>query len=178
LQNHAIATGDKLEPIRAERKSKAMPSFLSKLFTGGNDREIKKIYPVVEEVNDLEDEIKGLSDDALRAKTDEFRGRLQDGDEILDDLLPEAYAVAREAVRRRLGQRAFDAQVLGAIVLHQGKIAELKTGEPSTTTWPSAMPSGMAACWPGSASGSACCSTMLRSSSRPMPSAKTRAWST
>src|SRR5688500_9156118 len=109
-----------------------MPSFLSKLFSNGNERELKKIWPVVEEVNDLEKTMQALSDDELRAKTPEFRARLQDGDEILDDILPEAFAVAREAIRRKLGQRAFDTQLLGAIILHQGKIAELKTGEGKT----------------------------------------------
>ena len=111
-----------------------MPSFLTKLFSNGNERELKKIWPVVEEVNDLEPEMQTLSDDELRAKTSEFRARLQDGDEILDDILPEAFAVVREAIRRSIGQRAFDTQLLGAIVLHQGKIAELKTGEGKTLT--------------------------------------------
>ncbi|HWO72731.1 MAG TPA: preprotein translocase subunit SecA, partial [Dehalococcoidia bacterium] len=106
-------------------------AFLSKIFGGANERELKKLQPILDEVNDLEAEVQGLSDDALRAKTAEFRARLQQ-DETLDDLLPEAFAVAREAIRRRLGQRAFDVQILGAIVLHQGKIAELKTGEGKT----------------------------------------------
>src|SRR5688572_25943481 len=117
-----------------------MVSFLNKMFTGGNDRELKKLWPVVEEINDLEPEVQALSDDALRVKTDEFRRRFQeakeqnpDDDGILDDLLPEAFAVVREAIRRSpIAQRAFDAQLLGAIVLHQGKIAELKTGEGKT----------------------------------------------
>jgi preprotein translocase subunit SecA len=108
-----------------------MPSILGKIFSSGNDREIRKLQPLVDEINDLEAEVQALSDDALRAKTAEFRQRFQDG-ETLDDLLPEAFAVVREAVRRRLGQRAFDVQLMGAIVLHQGKIAELKTGEGKT----------------------------------------------
>jgi preprotein translocase subunit SecA len=108
-----------------------MPTFLTKLFAGGNDRELKKIWPVVEEINDLEPEVETLTDAELQAKTVEFRQRLTD-DEILDDLLPEAFAVVREAIRRRIGQRAFDVQLLGSIVLHQGKIAELKTGEGKT----------------------------------------------
>src|SRR5690606_22084079 len=102
-----------------------------KLFGGANDREIKKLQPIVDEINDLEPEVQALSDDALRAKTTEFRERLA-RDETLDDILPEAFAVAREAIRRKLGQRAFDTQLLGAIILHQGKIAELKTGEGKT----------------------------------------------
>ena len=106
-------------------------AIFSKLFTGANDREVKKFAPFADEINDLEDSIQSLSDDALRAKTAEFRERLQQG-EGLDDLLPEAIAVAREAINRRLGQRAFDTQLLGAVVLHLGKIAELKTGEGKT----------------------------------------------
>jgi preprotein translocase subunit SecA len=106
-------------------------AIFSNIFTGANDREIKKLQPIVDEINDLEPEMQALSDDALRAKTDEFRARTQE-DETLDDILPEAFAVAREAINRRLGQRAFDVQMLGAIVLHQGKIAELKTGEGKT----------------------------------------------
>jgi len=106
-------------------------ALLGKLFTGANDREVKKLQPILDEINGLEPEIQALSDDALRAKTTEFRDRLQNGEE-LDDILYEAIAVAREAIGRRLGQRAFDVQVLGAVVLHQGKIAELKTGEGKT----------------------------------------------
>jgi preprotein translocase subunit SecA len=106
-------------------------ALLTKFFGGANDREVKKLQPIVDEVNDLEPETEALSDDGLRAKTAEFRERLA-GDEDLDDLLPEAFAVAREAIRRKLSQRAFDSQVLGATILHQGKISELKTGEGKT----------------------------------------------
>ena len=106
-------------------------ALLSKLFGGANDREVKKLQPIVDEVNDLEPETQALSDDALRAKTDEFKTRLAQ-DETLDDVLPEAFAVAREAIRRKLDQRAFDTQILGGAILHQGKIAELKTGEGKT----------------------------------------------
>ena len=108
-----------------------MVSFLGKIFTNGNDRELKKLWPIVDEINDLEAGVQALDDDQLRAKTDEFRARFEEG-ESLDDLLPEAFAVVREAIRRRLSQRAFDVQLLGAIVLHEGKIAELKTGEGKT----------------------------------------------
>ena len=101
------------------------------MFGGGNEREVKKLIPLVEEINDLEPEMQALDDDALRAKTDEFRQRFADGED-LDDLLPEALAVAREAIRRKLSQRAFDVQLIGSVVLHQGKIAELKTGEGKT----------------------------------------------
>jgi preprotein translocase subunit SecA len=96
-----------------------------------NERELKKLWPIVESVNALEPEVQALSDDELRAKTDEFRRRLADG-ETLEDLLAEAFAVAREAIRRAVGERAFDVQVLGGIILHQGKIAEMKTGEGKT----------------------------------------------
>ncbi len=106
-------------------------ALFSKLFSGANDREVKKLQPIIDEVSDLEPEIQALNDDALRMKSDEFRSRLAQ-DETLDDILPEAFAVAREAIWRKLGQRAFDTQVLGATILHQGKIAELKTGEGKT----------------------------------------------
>jgi len=96
-----------------------------------NERQLRKLWPLVERTNALEPEVEALSDDSLRAKTDEFRRRLADG-ETLDDLLVEAFAVAREAVRRAVGERAFDVQVLGGIVLHQGKITEMKTGEGKT----------------------------------------------
>src|SRR3990172_3290388 len=108
-----------------------MPSLFGKIFAGGNERELKRLLPFVDEVNDLEPEVQALGDDELRAKTDAFRRRCQDG-ESLEDLLPEAFAVVREAIRRRLGQRAFDVQLMGATVLHEGKIAELKTGEGKT----------------------------------------------
>ncbi|HEX5141859.1 MAG TPA: preprotein translocase subunit SecA [Dehalococcoidia bacterium] len=106
-------------------------ALLSKLFSGANDREVKKMHPLLEEVNELEPEVQALDDEALQAKTGEFRERIEEG-ETLDDILPEAFAVAREAIRRKLGQRAFDTQVMGAMVLHQGKISELKTGEGKT----------------------------------------------
>ncbi len=106
-------------------------ALFSKLFTGANDREVKKLQPMLDEINALEPGIQALSDDALRAKTTEFRDRLQQGEQ-LDDIRFEAIAVAREAIYRRLGQLAFDTQVLGAVVLDQGKIGELKTGEGKT----------------------------------------------
>jgi len=101
------------------------------LGSDANERELKKLWPIVERVSALEPEVQALSDDELRAKTDEFRCRLAEG-ETLDDLLVEGFAVAREAIRRAVGERAFDVQVLGGIVLHQGKIAEMKTGEGKT----------------------------------------------
>src|SRR5438132_1378776 len=105
---------------------------LSKIF-GDNDREIRKYLPLVDEINAFEPEVEALSDEELRAKTDEFRGRLAEG-ETIDDLLPEAFAAVRESARRNVGQRPYDVQLIGAVALHQGKIAELKTGEGKTLT--------------------------------------------
>ncbi|MEX2227886.1 MAG: preprotein translocase subunit SecA [Dehalococcoidia bacterium] len=105
---------------------------LTKIF-GDNDREVRKYLPLVDQINALEPETEALSDEALRARTGEFRARLADG-ETLDDLLPEAFAVVREVARRAVGQRPYDVQLIGAIVLHQGKIGELKTGEGKTLT--------------------------------------------
>lgn len=96
-----------------------------------NERDLKKMIPLVEQINSLEKEISSLSDADLRAKTDEFRKRYADG-ETLDELLPEAFAVAREASKRTLQMRHFDVQLMGGIVLHQGKIAEMRTGEGKT----------------------------------------------
>ena len=96
-----------------------------------NDRELKRMNPLVEEINRLEPAFKALSDTELRAKTDEFKARLSAG-ESLDDLLPEAFAAVREASVRTLRMRHFDVQLIGGIVLHEGKIAEMKTGEGKT----------------------------------------------
>ena len=106
---------------------------LNKIFGDYSEREIKRIKPIVEKINSLEPEMKNLSDTQLQAKTSEFKERLKKG-ETLEDLLPEAFATVREAGVRVLGQRAFDVQLLGAIVLHQGRIAEMKTGEGKTLT--------------------------------------------
>ena len=104
---------------------------LEKLFGNYSDKEIKKIKPIVAKINSFEDSIVALTDEQLRAKTDEFKERLANG-ETLDDLLPEAFAVVREAAKRVLGMRHFDVQLIGGIVLHQGRIAEMKTGEGKT----------------------------------------------
>jgi preprotein translocase subunit SecA len=104
---------------------------LKKLFGTKNERELKRLQPMVEEISSLEPSVSGLSDDALAAKTGEFRNRMKEG-ESLDGILPEAFAVVREASKRILGMRHFDAQLLGGIVLHEGKIAEMKTGEGKT----------------------------------------------
>ncbi|MFP5213245.1 MAG: DEAD/DEAH box helicase, partial [Acidobacteriota bacterium] len=104
---------------------------LKKIFGSQNDRNLKRIEPLVDEINSWEPKIRPLSDELLKAKTPEFRQRLDNG-ESLDDLLPEAFAVAREASVRALGMRPFDAQMIGGVVLHQGRIAEMKTGEGKT----------------------------------------------
>ncbi|SHE29934.1 protein translocase subunit secA [Ruegeria intermedia] len=102
-----------------------------KVFGTPNDRKIKATRPLVEKINALEPEFEKLSDDDLKAKTDELRKRANEG-ESLDDLLPEAFANVREGAKRALGLRAFDVQLLGGIFLHQGNIAEMKTGEGKT----------------------------------------------
>ncbi len=106
-------------------------NILSKLFGSRNDRQLKRMSRAVARINDLEPDIKALSDAALRAKTDEFRERLSAG-KTLDDLLPEAFAVVREAASRALQMRHFDVQLIGGMVLHDGRIAEMRTGEGKT----------------------------------------------
>jgi preprotein translocase subunit SecA len=108
-----------------------MFGIVKKIFGSANDRLIKKLEPTVERINRLEPECAQLSDAALRARTGEFRERLEKG-ETLDDLLPEAFATVREAAKRTLGQRHYDVQLVGGIVLHRGSIAEMKTGEGKT----------------------------------------------
>ena len=110
-----------------------MLGFIKKLVGTQNDREIKRILKYVEEVNALEPKIKKLSDVELKAKTPEFKKRLTSGSN-LEDILPEAFAVAREASWRVLQMRPFDVQIIGGVVLHEGKIAEMKTGEGKTLT--------------------------------------------
>ena len=104
---------------------------LTKIFGSKADRELKKLWPKVQEITALEPQIQALSDDALRKKTDEFKDRLTHG-ETLDDLLVEAFAVVREASKRTLGMRPFDVQLIGGMVLHSGRISEMKTGEGKT----------------------------------------------
>jgi preprotein translocase subunit SecA len=106
-------------------------SIITKIFGTRSDREIKKILPLVDEIEALEDEYRKLSDEQLRAKTVELKQRLADG-ETMDDILPEAFATVREAADRVLGERPFHVQLIGGIVLHQGRIAEMKTGEGKT----------------------------------------------
>ncbi len=104
---------------------------ITKLFGTYSDRELKQIYPIVDKIEALEPEYQALSDEQLTAKTPEFKARLAQG-ETLDQLLPEAFAAGREASRRVLGQRPFRVQLVGGVVLHQGRIAEMKTGEGKT----------------------------------------------
>ncbi|MBI4847924.1 MAG: preprotein translocase subunit SecA [Nitrospirae bacterium] len=108
-----------------------MFGLLTKIIGTKNDREIKRLWTVVEKVNAFESKIQPLNDDQLRAKTGEFRKRLEGG-EGLDDILPEAFAVVRESSRRILKMRHFDVQLIGGIALHEGKISEMKTGEGKT----------------------------------------------
>jgi len=106
-------------------------SFLGKLFGSHTDRELKRIYPIVDKIEALEPQFQALSDEELRAKTEEFKQRYQGGED-LDALLPEAFAAVREAAWRVLGMKPFRVQLIGGIVLHQGRIAEMKTGEGKT----------------------------------------------
>jgi preprotein translocase subunit SecA len=108
-----------------------MLKWLGKLFGDPNEKELQKLASLVEEINSLESEIEALRDEQLAAKTTEFKSRLTQG-ETLDDVLSEAFACIREAAKRTLGQRHYDVQLIGGIVLHQGKIAEMKTGEGKT----------------------------------------------
>ncbi|MBD3670523.1 MAG: preprotein translocase subunit SecA [Gammaproteobacteria bacterium] len=102
-----------------------------KVFGSSNERAVKRMRSIVEQINSLEEQFSALSDDDLRAKTEEFKQRLQDG-QTLDQILPEAFAVVREGGKRTLGMRHFDVQLIGGMVLHQGKIAEMRTGEGKT----------------------------------------------
>ncbi len=113
-------------------------SFLKRVLGDPNERELKRIRPIVDEINSLEPEIEELSDDDLRARTAEFRRQLgecetdEEQNDLLDAILPEAFAIVREAGRRTIGMRHYDVQLIGGIVLHQGKIAEMRTGEGKT----------------------------------------------
>ncbi|MBS6292240.1 MAG: preprotein translocase subunit SecA [Oscillibacter sp.] len=108
-----------------------MMGLMKKIFGDYSSRELKSIYPIVDKIESMADEYKAMSDEALRAKTTEFKERLQNG-ETLDDILPEAFATVREAADRVLGMRPYRVQLVGGIVLHQGRIAEMKTGEGKT----------------------------------------------
>ena len=105
--------------------------FIEKIFGTHSENELKRIYPIVDHIEALEPEMQQFSDGELKNKTREFRERLEKG-ETLDDLLPEAFAVVREASVRTIGLRHFRVQLIGGIILHQGRIAEMKTGEGKT----------------------------------------------
>ena len=106
-------------------------SVFRKIFKTYSEKEVKRVTPIVDKINSLEEEISKLTDSELRAKTDYFKEQLKNG-KTLDDILPEAFAVVREASKRVLGMRHFDVQLIGGIILHQGRIAEMKTGEGKT----------------------------------------------
>ena len=106
-------------------------NFLKKIFGSTNQRKISALNSTVEQINKLEESFIKLSDTELKSKTNEFKKRLQDKD-TLDIILPEAFAAVREASKRVIGQRHFDVQLIGGLVLHNGKIAEMKTGEGKT----------------------------------------------
>ncbi|HZO29795.1 MAG TPA: preprotein translocase subunit SecA, partial [Chloroflexota bacterium] len=109
-----------------------MLGWVNKLLGGRPwERELKKVQPLVEEINEIEPELQELDDAELRDKTTELRGRLLAGEE-LNSLLPEAFAVVREAARRVIGMRHYDVQMIGGAILHSGKIAEMRTGEGKT----------------------------------------------
>ena len=108
-----------------------MMKSIAKLIGGSSERSVKKLQPYVDEVNGLEPEFEGLTDEGLRVTTEEFRARAGDGEDM-EDILPEAFAAVREAAKRTLHQRHFDVQIIGGVVLHQGKIAEMRTGEGKT----------------------------------------------
>ncbi|OGZ17947.1 MAG: preprotein translocase subunit SecA [Candidatus Nealsonbacteria bacterium RBG_13_37_56] len=108
-----------------------MMSILTRILGDANEKYLKKLQPIIEKINSLEPEFEKFSDQQIKEKTNEFKQRLEKG-ESLDDILPEAFALAREAGKRTLNQRHYDVQMIGGIVLHQGKIAEMKTGEGKT----------------------------------------------
>jgi preprotein translocase subunit SecA len=105
-----------------------MVAIFDRILRAGEGRTLKRLQKIAVEVNSEESQILALTDDQLRAKTDEFRKRLIEG-ETLDDLLPEAFAVVREAAKRTLGQRHYDVQMMGGAAMHSGNIAEMRTGE-------------------------------------------------
>ncbi len=123
--------GAALHPFSVEDPADMFAPLLKKLFGSKNEREVKRMLKTVQTVNAFEEQMVALSDDQLRAKTAEFKDRIAKG-ETLDQLLPEAFAVAREAGKRVMGMRHFDVQLIGGMTLHEGKIAEMRTGEGKT----------------------------------------------
>ena len=114
-------------------------NMFSKVFGTRSQREVKRIMPLVKKIEDLRPEMQKLTDEELRGKTREFKKRLEEG-ATLDDLLPEAFATVREAAKRVLGMEHFEVQLIGGIVLHQGRIAEVFTLSQSMITWRNVMP--------------------------------------
>ena len=108
-----------------------MLGLVKKIFGDANEREVKRLMRTVQQINEMEPQFAALTDEQLQGKTAEFKERIEKGEE-LDDLLPEVFAVVREASNRVLGMRHFDVQLLGGMALHEGKIAEMKTGEGKT----------------------------------------------
>ena len=106
-------------------------ALLKKILGDPNEREVKKLRSVIDKVNDLEASVEKLSDEQLKDRTDEFKEKLSSGAK-LDDILPEAFATIREAAKRTIGQRHFDVQLIGGMILHRGQIAEMRTGEGKT----------------------------------------------
>ena len=106
-------------------------NIIQKIFGTHSQNELKRVYPIADAVMALDEDMQRLSDEELKAKTKEFKDRLENG-ETLDDILPEAYAVVREAASRVLGMKHYRVQIIGGIILHQGRIAEMKTGEGKT----------------------------------------------
>ena len=104
---------------------------ITKIVGTHSEREVKRVIPIVDKIEALEPQMEALSDEELRGKTDEFKSRLAEG-ETLDDILPEAYAVVREASKRTIGLRHFRVQLMGGVILHQGRITEMRTGEGKT----------------------------------------------
>ena len=104
---------------------------IQKIFGTHSENELKRIYPIVDQIETLDSQMQALSDEELRGKTKEFKQRLNEG-ETLDDILPEAYATVREAAYRSLGMKHYRVQLIGGIILHQGRIAEMRTGEGKT----------------------------------------------
>ena len=104
---------------------------IKKVFGTHSEREVKRIMPIVKQIEEMQSMMRQMTDTELRAKTEEFKHRLQNG-ETLDDILPEAFAVVREAAKRAIGLEPYEVQLIGGIILHQGRIAEMKTGEGKT----------------------------------------------
>lgn len=133
----------------------------SKIMGTHSERELKRVYPIVDKIEAMGPAMEKLSDEELRAKTDEFKKRLSEG-ETLDDLLVEAYAVVREAATRVLGMRHYRVQLIGGVILHQGRIAEMKTGEGKVSPFANLSLNSLVLCF-SSSSVSFCISSSIAS---------------